>query len=293
MSGAEIDGQWRQGSLLPASVIVPTLQWVEPSSPETKLGRKTVQAERRASGEDPRGLLVGIGGRKDSERVIVLTQTCDLIKPADALPQLEVARVFATGNERTIAQAQDFGSSRYYRLDSGDGDATVLDYGHRALAEKGFLRAYEPDNALIAAWDEADQERFVRWLGQRYARPAIPDEDYELITRPVRDAWKSLAPEVAAALNREYAEWRYRRENDGSLTIYVLSREASADPMTALEVTDFLTQAIEPTYPGAVHVALDRRSYHEFTKADELSTHQINMEWVSHDEDGSAALPAS
>ena len=42
-----------------------------------------------------------------------------------------------------------------------------------------------------------------------------------------------------------------------------------------------------------VNVATDRRSYHTFTKADELSTEQISMEWASQDEhNGDAAMPA-
>lgn len=284
---------WQQGSLLPPGVVVPTLQWIASEHPQTKVGRKAVDAARRSGGELS-AFVVGEGARKSDDRVMVLTQTCDLTKPAEALPQVEVARVFATTNQRTVAQAQDFGSARFFRLDAADdGSALVLDYGQRALVEKGVLRAVSPDNDLVLGWDGAQREKLARWLGQRYARPAIPDDDYELITRPVRDAWRSLAPEAASTLNREYAEWRYRRESDGSLTLYTLSRNADPDPLVALEVADFLTQAIEPEYPGPVHVATDRRSYHQFTKADELSTHQISMEWASHEDDGWAALPAA
>lgn len=285
--------EWQQGSLLPSGVVVATLQWIASAHPQTKVGRKAVDAAQRGGGELP-AFVVGEGARKSEDRVMVLTQTCDLIKPAEALPQVEVARVFATTNQRTIAQAQDFGSARFFRLDAADdGPALVLDYGQRALVEKGVLRAISPDDDVVLSWDDAQRERLARWLGQRYARPAIPDEDYELITRPVRDAWRDLDPEAASALNREYAEWRYRREGDGSLTLFTLSRDADPDPLVALEVADFLTQAIEPGYPGRVRVATDRRSYHRFTKADELSSHQISMEWASHEDDSSAVLPAS
>lgn len=126
-----------------------------------------------------------------------------------------------------------------------------------------------------------------RWLGQRYSRPAVPDEDYELITRPIRGALTQLVddePEVAQRFNSEYAEWRYRRETDGALTIFVASPREDPDAMTALEVTDLLTQALDGVYPGTVAVATDRRSYARFTKADELTTEQVSMEWASHDE---------
>ena len=60
-----------------------------------------------------------------------------------------------------------------------------------------------------------------------------------------------------------------------------------------MEVGDFLADAITTTFAGTVTVATDRRSYHTFTKADELSTKQISMEWASQGEDsGDAAMPA-
>jgi hypothetical protein len=220
--------------------------------------------------------------------MMVITQTCDVVKPANELPQVEVARVFTTNNERLVAQAQDFGSARFFRLnDPAHDEAVVLDYGLRALLDKGFLTAAKPDNTLREAWFENEGKKLARWLGQRYSRPAISDEAYIQVTRPVRDAWKRLIeeePETASSFNREYAEWRYRREADGSLTIYILSPQPEPDDLVALEVIDFLTQAIEPGYPAQVRVASDHRSYHTFTKADELSTEQISMEWASHEE---------
>jgi hypothetical protein len=49
----------------------------------------------------------------------------------------------------------------------------------------------------------------------------------------------------------------------------------------ALEVRDFLADAIKTKFSGTVTVATDRRSYHTFAKGDEMSTEQISMEWAS------------
>lgn len=102
---------------------------------------------------------------------------------------------------------------------------------------KGKVAVSNP--LLVGGWDVPQRERLARWLGQRYSRPAIPDEDYEQITSPVRDAWKKLVedePGIAAQYNRTFSEWRYRREEDGSLTLYVLSPEREPDAVLALEV---------------------------------------------------------
>jgi hypothetical protein len=269
---------------------------VHPGNPQIKAGKSAMKVADREGQPLTAPFAVAVPA-KQGDRMMVITQTCDIVKPAGEMPQVEVARVFTTTNEKMIAQAQDFGSARFFRVNGFDEpEALVLDYGHRALLDKGFLGAVVPDNALVDDWEVAQHERLARWLGQRYSRPAIADEDYEQITRPVRDEWKKLVdddPETAAGYNRTFSEWRYRREDDGSLTLYLLSPEPEPDAVLALEVGDFLAEAIKTVFPGGVNVATDRRSYHTFTKADELSTEQISMEWASQDEhNGDAAMPA-
>jgi hypothetical protein len=160
-----------------------------------------------------------------------------------------------------------------------------------------------PANAGVAPlqWVHPDHpaSKIARgFVGQarRYSRPAVPDEDYPVVIEPIRRAWKRLLaedPQAAERYNREYAEWRYRREQDSSLTIYILSPREDPDEVTALEVTDLLTQALQGRYPGRVRVATDKRSYFTFTKADELTSEQIDMEWASHDEQaGDGEFPA-
>lgn len=288
---------WEQGSLLPADLAVSPLQWIHPDNAATKPTRGAVKAHIQKHGETT-GPLAGAVSLREGDRLMVITQTCDVIKDASALPQIEVARLFTTAKDKVIAQAQNFGSFRFFKVgEAADGQALILDYGQRALLDKGFLEAVEPDNLVVEKWASDRAKTLARWLGQRYSRPAIPDEDYEQITGPVREAWKQLLdeePTTATSFNAEYAEWRYRRERDGTLTLYVLSPKAEPNETTGLEVTDFLTQAIEPHYPGEVKVATDHRSYHTFTKADELSTEQISMEWASQDEDADdPVLPAS
>jgi hypothetical protein len=291
-----VEPAWEQGSLLPADAGALPLQWVHPANPQLKAGKSAMSVADRKGKRLTAPFPVPVPA-KQGDRMMVITQTCALVKTAGDMPQVEVARVFTTTRKKMIAQSQDFGSARYFRVNPfHEPEALILDYGHRALLDKGFLGAFAPDNALVDGWDVTQRERLARWLGQRYSRPAIPDEDYAQITRPVRDEWKKLVeedPETAAEYNRTFSEWRYCREDDDSLTLYLLSPEPDPDAVLALEVGDFLADAIKTVFPGPVNVATDRRSYHTFTKADELSTEQISMEWASQDEDSSdAAMPA-
>lgn len=283
---------WEQGSLLSEGIEVSPLQWVHPAAPATKIARGVVTAASRKG--EVAGPLQASGPHRQGERMMVITHSCDLAKTPAELPQIEVARVFATDNARVVAEAQDFGSARFYWLArSQAGGALVLDYGQRALLDKGFLEAERPDNSILRDWVQDDRRLFARWLGQRYSRPAISDRDYEEITRPIRDAWAELEAGTAAGFNREYAELRYRREEDDTLTLFILSRDSEPDEATALELIAFLHDALAQTFGDRIQVPTDRRTYHTFTKADELSSEQISMEWASHlDESLSAALPA-
>jgi len=292
-SNAEAELPWEQGSLLPDNAGVLPLQWVHPDHPASKAARGFVKnARRREELTEPVTVPVPA---KAGDRLMVITQSCDIVKRPEELPQIEVARVFTTTKDRIIAEAQDFGSARYFRVnDPSEETAVILDYGWRGLLDKGFLDALVPDNRVLDTLTRERRQTLARWLGQRYCRPAVPDEDYPLITGPVREAWKELLdeePGTAKRFNSEYAEWRYRREEDGSLTVYILSPREDPDEATALEVIDFLAEALNG-YPGNVTVATDKRSYFTFTKADEMTTEQINMEWASQDESiEDAALP--
>jgi hypothetical protein len=287
--------EWEQGSLLPEATLALPLQWAHPEAQEGKSARAAV-AERRRKDPKDETIVPCAGPSKAGSRMMVLTQTCDLVRATNPMPQVEVARVFTTTKPSLVAQSQDFGSARFFRVDGkrGPGEARILDYGYRALLDRGFLQAVKPDKSLLGALTLQNRLALARWLGQRYSRPAIPDVDYEQITRPIRSAWQELietAPERVTAMNTEYAEWRYRREEDGSLTIFVLSQEPNPDPIVALEAADFLERALAHTYPGTVRVATDATSYSTFTKANELTTQMIYMEWASHEEGEDAAVP--
>ena len=53
-----------------------------------------------------------------------------------------------------------------------------------------------------------------------------------------------------------------------------------------------LTELLEPIH-GTVTIDAAKRSYHSFTKADEISTEQLDLEWASYEEgEPVGALPA-
>lgn len=273
---AETD--WQQGSLLPVAAPVTPTMWVHD---ERQLEPKALRAARRE--QAPFNFA---RAQKPAERLLVISQTCDVIKPAELLPQVEVARVFGTANETVLAQARNMGSARYFRLAEAesDGEWWVLDYGWRSFIDKGFLVVYEPDNSVLASFAREDEARLSTWLGRRNGRPALSDLDVEQICDPVRRRFERLheeEPETMAPYSEEFSEFRFRREPDQTVTLFLLSPKADPDPLVTLEVMDVLREAITEV---PVQFASDKVSYSTFTKADELSTEQIDLYWASYEE---------
>ena len=227
---------------------------------------------------------------KAGSRLAVISQTCDVIKPAELLPQVEVARVFLTSNPVVLAQASDAGSARYFLLAKASEGGWVLDYGWRAFLEKGFLVACTPDDSLLAHFERSDEARLSGWLGRRNGRPALDDADVADICDPIRRRFERLLEEereTAIRYAEEFIEFRFRREADGSVTIFLLSAKEQPDELLALEVMDLLKEAIPSV---AARLSSDKISYATFTKADELSTEQIDLYWASYDEGESIGL---
>jgi hypothetical protein len=278
---------WEQGSLVPDDAARPaTLTWAHPQTQALGSVRKAVAARRREGRDVAAPVAVERAPRK-GERLAVTTQTCDILKDAVLFPQVEVARVFETRSVPIIADAQNLGSARYFRLNAiGEPSALILDFGYRTHFDKGFLVEHDPDNSVIDSWDIARRRTFARWLGRRYSRPVLSDEDDERVARPVRERWTQLVteePEVALRCSGEYAEFRFRYEEDGSLTMFLLSPNPQPNAEIALEIAAVLAEVLEPIH-GVINFPSDRRSYHVFTVADQLTTEQIDLDWASHEE---------
>lgn len=281
--------RWEQGSLVPeAAVVLSTLTWAHPVTQAVSGAGKAAEAERRKRDvETLSEPFVYRRNPKQGERLMVTTQTCDIIKDAGAFPQVEVARVFTTTKISTTAEAQNIGSTRFFRLNPvEETPALILDFSWRTFLDKGFLVEHDPDNSVLESWGLERRRTFARWLGRRYSRPVLSDEDDAEIAAPVRERWKRLIeeePETAREYSNAYAEFRFRREEDGTLTIFLLSSDPEPDAEVALEIAAILVEVLEPVH-GQVNFPSDRRSYHAFTVAELLTTEQIDLLSSSYDE---------
>lgn len=267
---------WQQGSMLPAGTAIAPSVWAHHRS---QLDAKVSKQVQGATG--PRLVERAL---KAKDRFVVISQTCDVIKAPDLLAQVEVARVFTTTDSVVLAQARNFGSARYFLVNDDRDRPLIVDYGWRTLLDKGFLVECDPDNTCVDRWTAEQSATFTRWLGRRNGRPALSDLDVAEICDPIRRRFERLQAEEAVAAARyseEFAEFRYRREADGTITLFLLSPKAAPDELLALELMDVLQEALGALKP---RLASDKLSYFKFTKADELTTEQVDLFWASHEE---------
>jgi hypothetical protein len=255
-------------------------------------GRRQIEAQARQGDPATRPQLLARPG-KQGDRLVVLSHTCDLIKAPESFPAFEVGLAVTTRSTTVITDSQNLGSAQYYLLDWGSEDsARVLDFRWRAQLDKGFLVEHPPDNTVVDGWDRGKVERFSRWLGRRYGRPVLSDEDVRDVSDPVRYAWRKLAedePQLAREASSHFIEFRFKRL-DAGVEIYVLSPDDHPDSGLALEVFGVLTDALAPLH-GTVVTRTDKISYATFTRDDDLNTEAIDLDWASDDETDEAATP--
>jgi hypothetical protein len=275
---------WRQGSVLDPSAGLTAAAWVvEKRQGTTKLAKA---AKQRGHQGDAFPFLWERPPR-DVDRLVLLTQQCDVIKPPEEFPLVEFALAFETKSAGVLAEANLLTSARYFLLTQRGAEppGVVLDVRFRCQADKGLLLELEPDNTLADALDRQGERHLAEWLGRRYEREAVADTDTEQVVEPVRRGWRSLSeerPEVAAQWASQLAEVRYLRDENDRLTIYGVAYEAGAEG----EILELLGWVLEQL-PGHHDAELVVTDLWKLSVAERLLTQEIDLEWASYEEPSS------
>jgi hypothetical protein len=139
------------------------------------------------------------------DRLIIASQDCDIVARPDDEPCIETFICVRENARRTSRIA--FNSRRYFVLDHGSG--LVARAAYRVYVRKELAATFSPPVAW--AYGERHFRRFVRWLGDRYTRPPLPDEMVMAIQRPIDGVLarvESENPERADLLSKVIPEVR-------------------------------------------------------------------------------------
>jgi hypothetical protein len=272
---------WRQGSVLHPSAGLAAAAWVvEDRQGTTKLAKAAKQRGHQG-GDFP---FLWERPARDVDRLVLLTQQCDVIKPPDEFPLVEFALAFETKSAGVLAEANLLTSARYFLLTrrGAEPPGMVVDVRFRCQADKALLLEVGPDNTLIDGLDRQAQRHLAAWLGRRYEREAVSDIDTEQVVEPVRRGWRSLSeerPELAAQWASQLAEVRYLRDENDRLTIYGVAYEAGIEG-NILEMLGWVLEQL-PAHQDAELVLTDL--WH-LPVAERLLTQEIDLEWASYEE---------
>lgn len=277
---------WCQGSLLPAPTAIRPTVWVSPAEQGWTKARKDVVARKRR-GDVAEPFLYERPARA-SDRLALITQECDVLKPPDEFPIVEFALVLETTSEAVLREANSLTSARYFRLGEASPGVpvSIVDFRFRAQADKGFLVEHSPDNALVFEMSEARRGTLREWLGRRLGREAVSDDDTRLIVEPIREAWKTLSNEEAATASRWGAmvsELRFRHAENSRLRLYVITHdEVDSGDADLLEMAEWVVEQLDWSEP-LVDVTLTNEW--AITVGEHRSTHEIDLAWASYEED--------
>lgn len=225
----------------------------------------------------------GARALKARERLIVVTQTCDIVSPDE--PYVE-ALVCQRERSRDYLARLDRNSARQFVIDPAGG--WVARAAYRVLIDKARLAELTPE-----PWPGAPErlDRFVRWLARRYDRPALPDVLVDVFQRRVEAALRQFdddQPAVSAAFSAAVHEMRVNLPAHETppfdLQFILLVRR---DGLTELEA-DAIQAAIDAIRqgldPGGVHLDPEVRivTDEEISLAEYLATRPLFLEYLTY-----------
>jgi hypothetical protein len=181
---ALIQAGWRQGSLLPA---LAHLVLFDPEQPITNTAKaqRDFDAIAKPNERAPRYAFGG-AAEKPAHRFIIISQTCDIAHELNVEPMVLAARVMYVRAGPVLNEARS--SVRLFLLN--EAARLVVDLRYVVQIEKPLLLKIVPERG---AENEDVERRFRHWLGNRFNRPAFPDDFVQLVRDPMRERMGELA----------------------------------------------------------------------------------------------------
>lgn len=203
---------WQQGVLLQVQDSAVLFHLDDPITRVARQARPVLETEYRArealGNAPPSRRVIGIGApKKTSERLVIITQTCDIVKKQTVEPVVWAIRAFFTNNTEVLALAGG-NSKRQFLLDEDRG--LVAEMSHIMAIEKPALLELIPE---VGVPDDATRRRFASWLADRFSRVPHEEPIVHAVISPILDNLHKLQatrdPDLAAL--RDVREVRFVR----------------------------------------------------------------------------------
>lgn len=220
----------------------------------------------------------------DPALVVVISQDCDLVRPVEREPYVQIAALTRVDKELHDEVAR-LGSSRLFPYPPVAGDEPlVLDVRLVGTIEKPALLS-DHIRRLGCPLTEPQRSSLRAWLGSRFARVAFPDEIAELVVLPIQRAAEKLAEDAnyKRALGTVYFAGLRYTEGIGQCSLLLLVDPAACERATVdKQLLLVLQKKLYGRVAGGVKetgysVAVTISSAEEVSAAEMLSHHQLAL----------------
>lgn len=182
---------WQQGVLLPAQSSAVLFHLDEPLTKIARRAKSEAEAEyqsKTAPGKvpPPRHAIGHGASHKAGDQLVVISQTCDIVKSQTVEPVVWAIRAFKTDNSAVLKQAGG-NSKRQFLLDESRG--LVVEMSDMTAIEKPVLIELTPS---VGAPDEATRRRFANWLADRFSRVPQDTPVVKAVIKPILDNLRNL-----------------------------------------------------------------------------------------------------
>jgi len=120
-------------------------------------------------------------GTDACEGLVVLSQSCDVVRSPEIYPFVEVAPLVSLDRQR-IAEVRGLRLRRYAFVPGVEGDDLVADLGRVMSVDKTLLAALP---RTVGCRSDEERRRFASAVAQKYSRFAFPDDFVEIVS-PLR-----------------------------------------------------------------------------------------------------------
>lgn len=236
---------------------------------------------------NPPGLAADYGSIRERapdirKRVIIVSQTCDILADADDEPWVEVLRLDRATPE-FLGLLSRGNSSRAFCVDAEE--RLVAQAPHRTRVDKGVLMARQKPVIVLPRTEEG-REEFRRWLGRRFTRPALPDDLDSGFRRVLEDMLRETDSDGApyAGTFAACSELRHRVVGASApyrVDLLFLTKESPGKTLVAR--VDELAAALSARVDGGVvsELSVATRCLTDIRAADYLATKPFLFEYFT------------
>jgi hypothetical protein len=173
---------------------------------------------------------------------IVISQQCDLLASMTEEPFVELARAYRY-DDKGKAGNWWVNSSRLFPLDPKD-KSWVIDLRHRGSMPKDQLRELGPALQALPRDDVQagfkPRRRFLRRVGHRYSRAAIPNQLVDDLANPL---YNDVLKKYAKLVDLLFHDWVLHRPVGGSKPWLVALAREKADLLDRAEVAKLFDES--------------------------------------------------